>query len=406
MSSSRSLSPKQMAWLLASSSAIMPFAIDTYLPAVPTMAHNLNVDSAAIQQSLSIFLIGQAVGLLIGGTISDIKGRKIIVLAGLLVFMLSSFALTQIDSIHQLLIMRFAQAIGAGMIASTGGAIVRDHYEGQQAAQMFALIGLIMMVAPLLAPTIGSSLHALFGWRSIFAFLGFYALLCFMLQWKFLPQAKITPSTQQWQQVAKEIVQRYQRVFQTRPALGFLFAQAFSFAAMFCFLTESPFVYMQYFALSEHAYAYLFALNLIAMISFNRITAWRLKKGNPPHQILSWGLALQIVANLSLLLLVCTTTQPPLALFITLVVISVGTQGFISANTSACFMQYFKAEGGSANGVLLSCLALIGSLVGYITTQLHDGSLIIMPLMMTCCTLLGIALLWAFSRQVWQKQTV
>lgn len=402
------LSPRQMAWLLAGIAAIMPFAIDAYLPAVPTMANDLYVNSAYIQQSLSGFLFGQAIGLLIGGSISDIKGRKPVVLGGLFIFAASSFALVFIQNIDQLMLARLAQAIGAGMIAAMGGAIVRDHYDGQQAAQMFALIGLIMMVAPLLAPTIGSILHYQFGWRSIFVFLGCYAVVMFFLQLKFLP-ASIPPTTTvtpSIRRILKDVVQRYQSVFTTSQALGFLFLQSFSFASMFCFLTESPFIYMQYFALSEYIYACVFALNLMSMMIFNRITAWRLKHGTPPQTILLWGMSLQLIMNFSLCLLVFFNSSPPLILFVILVMTSVGTQGFISANTQACFMHFFKAQGGSANGVLLSAQALIAASIGYLTTQLHDGTLMIMPMMMLICTLSGSILLWIFSRKTWQTDAL
>lgn len=398
------LSYRQIAWLLASIAAIMPFAIDAYLPAVPAIAHSLNTNSADIQQNLSSFLIGQAFGLIIGGTISDIKGRKPIVLIGLGVFALSSLLLIFINTIEQLLILRFIQAIGAGMIAAMGGAIVRDYYDGQQAAQMFALIGLIMMMAPLLAPTIGSILHYLLGWRAIFAFLAFYAISILFIQIKFLPQKNIIAPQQSWSGIVNSIMTRYIRVFSTRTALGFLFMQSFSFAAMFCFLTESPFVYMQYFQLNEFNYAVAFACNLITMMVFNRITAWRLKQGTAPHKILAYGVTLQCILNISLFVTVFINSTPPLWLFISLVCLSIGTQGFVSANTQACFMQSFQAEGGSANGVLLSAQALIAAGVGYLTTQLHNHSLMIMPMMMMFCSLFGASLLWIFSRHIWSKQ--
>lgn len=403
--SQSNLSARQIAWLLASLSAIMPFAIDVYLPAVPAMAETLKVSSADIQQNLSMFLIGQAIGLIIGGTISDIKGRKPIVLCGLIIFALSSLLLMFIETIQQLLFIRFIQAIGAGMIAAMGGAIVRDYYDGQQAAQIFALIGLIMMMAPLLAPTIGSTLHYLFNWQAIFAFLAIYSCLIFIIQFKFLPQKTITSNTPSWSILSHQILQRYQRVLTTRPALGFLFAQSFSFAAMFCFLTESPFVYMQYFQLSEFHYASVFACNLITMMIFNRITAWKLKQGTAPHKILIYGIILQLLLNVSLCSLVLINPTPSLWLFISLVCLSIGTQGFITANTQACFMQFFKAEGGSASGVLLSAQALIAASVGYLTTQLHNNSLIIMPMMMMFSSLIGISLLWLCSRQIWQNQS-
>lgn len=399
------LSPRQMAWLLASIAAIMPFAIDAYLPAVPSMATYFNTSTAYIQTSLSTFLFGQAIGLLVGGSISDIIGRKKIVISGLVIFILSSLSITFTLSADQFMLLRFIQAIGAGMIAAMGAAIVRDFYEGQQAAQMFALIGLIMMLAPLLAPSIGSLLLHFFNWQAVFAFLAIYAFVTLILHILFLPQQnKAIKQNLKTKHLFSDIIQRYISVFRTTPALGFMFLQSFSFASMFCFLTESPYVYMQFFKLSEYQYALLFALNLIAMMSFNRITAWQLKKGTASHHILTFGIIIQFIINLSLFTFSYYNELPTLMIYAILVTISVGTQGFISANTQACFMQFFKEQGGSANGVMLSCQALISASIGYCVTLLHNATAWLMPMMMLTCTITGSLLLWFFSRHIWQNK--
>lgn len=170
---------------------------------------------------------------------------------------------------------------------------------------------------------------------------------------------------------------------------------------MFVFLTESPSVYMKFYGLSNGFYTLLFGLNIVTMVFFNRITAWRLKSGSEPANILLIGIAVQFCANFLLMLLSQSTAMPSLWLFAPLVMVSVGTQGLVVANTQACFMSYFKAEGGSANGVLISSQVLIGAAVGFLTTQLHDGSARIMPAMMLASTLCGITLLFALSRHVW-----
>ena len=130
------LSDKQMALLLAAMAAVMPFSIDTYLPAVPAMAASLGVGETDIQQSLSIFLVGQSAGVLLGGVFSDFKGRRPVVLAGLGVYLVASLGLILLQTLPQLMLLRMLQAFGAGMVAVSGGAIVRDHYEGRRAAQI------------------------------------------------------------------------------------------------------------------------------------------------------------------------------------------------------------------------------------------------------------------------------
>ncbi len=179
------LSRRQMAGLLALLIAVMPFSIDAYLPALPQIAAGLQVNIHVVEQSLSSFIFGAAIGQLVGGSLSDIKGRRNIALAGLLVYILASGVLVFVQNHEQLIAMRVVQAVGAGMAAVTSGAIVRDNYQGRDAAQMFALIGIIMMAAPLLAPLVGSALNALGGWRVIFGFLFVYGAFVFAVLYCF-----------------------------------------------------------------------------------------------------------------------------------------------------------------------------------------------------------------------------
>ena len=136
---------------------------------------------------------------------------------------------------------------------------------------------------------------------------------------------------------------------------------------------------------------------------FNRITAWRLKTGAHPQSILLWGIVVQFAANLSQLAAVLLFGLPPFWLLVACVMFSVGTQGLVGANTQACFMSYFKEEGGSANAVLGVFQSLIGAGVGMAATFLHDGSATVMAATMTASTSCGIALLWLCSHRAWKE---
>ena len=398
----QTLSDKQMAALLAMLVAIMPFSVDAYLPAIPAMAEALGADIHRIEQSLSTFMFGVAAGQLVGGSIADIKGRRVVALTGLVVYIASVIGLVFIRSADELLLLRMVQAFGAGMTVVVVGAIVRDNYEGNKAAQMFALIGIIMMGAPLVAPMLGAALKALGGWRLIFGFLALYAAIVWGLLYRFLAKPVHTDAINR--SIFRTVAARYRHVLSTRPALGFLFFQAFSFSSMFVFLTESSFVYMNLYGLSAHAYAWVFGLNIITMATFNRITAWKLKTGSDAQDILKWGILIQLAANTLMVAAVMLTGMPPLWWLVGCVMVSVGTQGLIVANTQACFMGYFKEEGGSANAVLGVCQSLIGAAVGMLTTWLHNGTPQVMAGMMLAATVCGIVLLLAFSRDAWREQ--
>ncbi|UOO83642.1 multidrug effflux MFS transporter [Neisseria dumasiana] len=393
------LNERQMAFLLASLVALMPLSIDTYLPAIPDMAKSLGADIHRIEQSLSAFLFGVAAGQIVGGSLSDIKGRRIIALLGLVVYLISVAGLAAVQTVEQLLLLRLLQAFGAGMAVVVVGATVRDHYEGRQAAQMFALIGIIMMAAPLLAPMLGAALKSLGGWRAIFVFLGVYAAAVWCLLYICLAKPKETGRIDG--RIFPVVLGRYKSVLSTKPALGYLFFQAFSFSSMFVFLTESSFVYMELYGVSAHAYAWVFGMNIITMALFNRVTAWRLKNGTHAQDILKWGIAVQLTANALMFASVWWLKLPHMWLLVGFVVVSVGTQGLITANTQACFMEYFRKEGGSANAVLGVCQSVIGAVMGMLTTWLHNGTALVMAGMMLVCTMMGVILLWLCSRDAW-----
>lgn len=399
----KTLKRPQMAMLLASLISIMPFSIDAYLPALPQIATSLSTDIHHIEKSLSSFIFGVAIGQLLGGSLSDIKGRRNIALTGLGIYILATLLLIFVQNHEQLLLLRLIQAIGAGMSAVMSGAIVRDNYQGKQATQMFALIGIIMMMAPLIAPLLGSLLQTFAGWRSIFAFLWAYSSLIALMFFLFLPQHKKAEPIHKEQ--IKQIGTRYRQILTSKPALGLLAYQAASFAAMLVFLSESPFIYMQLYGLTPHQYAWLFGGNIITMMLCNRLTAWGLRRNWESRDLLRVGIAIQFTANLLLLASVLIFRQPSLWLIAPLIMIAIGMQGLIVANTQSLFMGNFKAEiGGSANAILSSGQSLIASIIGFITTLLHNGTIYVMASMMFATICVGLLLLYRCSfAQVFAK---
>lgn len=394
-----------MAALLAMLISIMPFSVDAYLPALPEIARSLNTDIHHIEKSLSSFILGVAFGQIAGGSLADVKGRRNIALTGLGIYVAASLALVFVQTDTQLLLLRIVQAVGAGMGAVVVGAVVRDNYQGREAARMFALIGLITMMAPLIAPLAGAALQALGGWRAIFVFLLLWGALVGALLFWLLPQHKTAEPLTAAQ--AKEMLRRYARVLTAKPALGFLFYQAASFASMIVFLSESPFVYMQLFGLNPQQYAWLFCGNILAMMGFNRLTAFGLKRGWESARLLRTGIAVQTAANLTLAATVLAADQASLWQLAPLLMLSVGAQGLIMANTQALFMGQFPPEsGGSANAVLSAGTSLIAALIGFLTTLLHNGTYYVMAFTMTATGLCGLALLYYCSGSLLRTKAV
>ena len=384
----------RLAIILALIVAIMPFSLDTYLPAIPAIARDLITDIHLIEKTLGIFLFSAAIGQLVGGPLSDTKGRKPIALIGLGIYSVGSLSIYLSTTVEQLLFLRAIQAFGAGMASVTVSAMVRDIYSGAQAARFYALIGIIMMIAPLISPLVGAILLEQLGWRAIFIFLFGYGILMLMLT-----SLKVQETNNHRQKLEQKfisrLIQSYLMVFKKKKALGFLFFQSFSFCSMFAFLTESPFVYMEIFGIAPSEYPFYFAVNIITMAIFNRITAYKLKNSDP-MSLYKIGIAVQLLSN-TILFSCAAAGILTLPIAIATIMFSVGSQGLIVANSMALYMEYFDENSGSANAIMGTTQYLLAGTVGIITTILHDGTFIPMTLMMFLSTLTGLLLLYYFT---------
>ena len=168
---------KSFVVFLASIIAIGPFSIDTFLPAIPVMAETFNVPINSAELLISTFLVGFAFGQILGGPLSDRLGRKPVAIIGLLLLLVTSLLVALSESITVGLIMRFVQGFGGGFTVVLAAAIVRDKFQGYQIARTLSLIGMIMLVAPIIAPAFGTAILLYFDWQGIFYSLAIYAFI-------------------------------------------------------------------------------------------------------------------------------------------------------------------------------------------------------------------------------------
>lgn len=382
--------PASLAWMLAALTMLGPFAIDTYLPAQPAIADALNTDIHRVEQTMGVYMAGLAAGPVLGGPLSDRYGRKLIAVIGLLFFALASFLIAGAQSIEQMIGLRFFQALGGGFAVVTAAATVRDFFTGREAARVMALIGIIMMMAPLAAPAIGAALLQLSGWRSIFDALGAYAVLvAALLAWR-MPQARRTIEKGAG---LTGVLRSYRKVVGHRQAMAFAVAQALAACCMFMFLTESAYVYIGFYGVEETTFPLLFGANIITMALFNRINVRMLNRWEP-YQVMRFGLLLQALSA-TVLALIVWLSVPPLWLLVALIMVTVGCMGFIMSNSITCALSYFPANSGAANAVISTLGFAIAGALTLLLTTLHDGSPLPMTSMMAACAVSGLlVVLW------------
>ncbi|MCE9683479.1 multidrug effflux MFS transporter [Halomonas alkalisoli] len=378
------LNPRRVALLVAANTALAPFAIDAYLPAMSALADSIGASIHHTELSISVFLAGFAIGQLLFGPLSDRVGRKPVLLGGLVVFLLASLAITTIGTLPELLAWRFVQALGGGACVVNSAAIVRDCFSGREAASVMSTMVMIMMLAPLVAPVVGSGLLYLADWWLIFVFLAVYAVFLLWFMGTRLPETR-DPG----QPVAslRQVLANYASVLRHREAMGYICAVAASFGGLFAFITASPYIYLEYFGLSPAMYPVVFSANVLVIALSNRVNIYLLAS-RTPQQNLQIGLSIQLVAAMALAL-AAALGLASLPVVVLLVMVYAGMIGLITPNAMSALLDHFGHMSATATammgGIKFGSAALAGVMVGLFEIE----SLWPMVLTMLLASLIG-----------------
>lgn len=387
------LSLAKLLILLASLTALTPLAIDAYLPAMPSMANSFNSSIHDIELSLSLFLAGFSLGELYGGAMSDHVGRRQTIFTGLIIFSVGTLGIILSSSLTSLLTFRIIEAFGGGLAIVNSSAIIRDISQGRNNAKNLSHMALIMMIAPLSAPLIGSSILHLTSWHGIFVFLFMYAVVVCLLIFRYIPETSPTKTHK------ISVIQRYLSVFKHREAVSYLLSLCFAYGGMFTFITASPSVYMGCFNVSEAIYPFLFGANIISMIIANRLNVFLLNYF-PPQRLLSLGQFIQFISAVVLLTYALLTPELALWIVVSLIMLFVGSQSFIVSNASSSTLEFFPHNSGTASAVLGASGYATGAVMGTVVGLLGDGTPLPMAQVMLMCITSGITLRYLMSRLV------
>jgi MFS transporter, DHA1 family, multidrug resistance protein len=226
------------ALLLAGLGTLGPFAIDAYLPAFSAIATSVAATPAQMQQTLSSFLLGFAVMNLFHGALSDSFGRRPLVLAGLLLFTLSSVGCALAGSIGELIFWRVVQGLSAGSGMVISRAIIRDVYEPADAQRMMSLVTIFFALAPVVAPLLGGAMVGPLGWRSIFWMLAGLGVLLMLVHGLLLPETH-RPAARQPFGVA-HLLRAYLQLMRNPRFLALVAASSLPFNGMFLYILSAP----------------------------------------------------------------------------------------------------------------------------------------------------------------------
>lgn len=381
--------------ILGALTAFGPFSIDTYLPALPTVAADLATPISSIQLSISSYFFGMAFGQLFIGPISDRFGRKRPLYVGLALFILASLACAFAPSAPMLIAFRFVQALGGAAGAVISRAMVRDLFPPQETARVFSLLTLVMGVAPIIAPSIGGALLTLVGWRAIFGALALFAILASLAAWLYLPESRVADPTLSLRPLA--VVRGYINILKHPQFSRFAFVGGLASAGMFAYIAGSAFVYIQYLNVSPTAYGWIFGVNALGFVTAGQINRFLLTYRN--SEDILWRISpVQCVAGLCLVL-VASLSLGGLPAMLVFNFIFVASLGFIMPNTTALALMPFTRAAGAASALMGSLQSIMATLASSAASALHNGTPVPMAGVMAVCGLLAFSLLQVAGRQ-------
>ncbi len=364
-----SSNPARLIVLLAALVAFAPLSIDTYLPSLPMIASDLGADAAGVQLTISLFLVGLCLGMLVYGPLSDRYGRRPLLLGGMVLYLVATVGCMLATTVEQLVLWRFFQALGGAAASVLARAIVRDLFALGEAARVLSLMHLVTMLATLVAPLLGSVLMEIRGWRTVFFGLLLFGACClFASAWKI---AETHPPQHRGESLAK-VFAAYWQIARQPLALAYILCMGLAFGGMFAFITASPFVYMEFFRVSPSGYAWLFGLNVVGIIVMTLINA-RFVGRLGPLRMLALGAALAGLAAIWLLV-TGLSGWGGLAAIVAGVVVYVSVTGLMGANCVASLLALYPRQAGAAAGLAVACQFALGAVFSAAVSALADGT--------------------------------
>ena len=379
--------------ILGSIISIGPLTIDMYLPAFSAMAKYFLVSDSKIQLTLSLYFIGVAIGQILYGPIIDRFGKKLPLIFGLIIFVITSFLCAGAITIEQIIFFRFFQAIGACSCFVVVRSIVRDLFSLKDSAQVFSHLMLVMGIAPILAPLLGGVILFYFNWQAIFWFLGFFAMFLILISILYLPESGAGDKTQKFSGAFK----RYWKILDDKNFLLYSLSGGFASSGMFVFIVGSPFMIIEIFGISPKNYGWIFGLNAFGYILFAQINS-RLLKFFEPKQILDKAFKLLFLS--SIFLIICGIYFVNIWAISIVFFVYISLIGSISPNSTALAMNYQTKNSGSASALFGTIQFGIAAISSFLLSYFHNKTVLPMVIIIGFCGFIAFLINLVLSQSI------
>jgi DHA1 family bicyclomycin/chloramphenicol resistance-like MFS transporter len=369
-------------------SAIGPFAVDMYLPALPTIGQDLRASTNAVQMSLLVFFVSMGLGQIVVGPISDMVGRRAPLLVGLGLFIIGSIGSALAPTVESLIAFRFLQGFGAcaGMVVPR--AIVRDLHTGNDAARLMSLLMLVFSVSPILAPLTGSVIIESFGWRAVFWAVTIAAVVAAVMLMTALQETR--PAEHRVGSSFASALSGYRFLLGDRNFLGLTFIGGFGISSFFVYLASSSFILIDHYGLSPWLYSVFFSINAVAFIGMSQLTGMLADRFGLKRvvRVAVVGYA----ATMVVLLAVMSTGVEQLAVVASLLFVGYGFLGLVIPTTSVLAMEEHGEIAGTASALMGTLHFATGAVAMAVAGLFFDGTPLPMVTGIAACAVIAFAL--------------
>ncbi|MCR5175418.1 MAG: multidrug effflux MFS transporter [Anaerovibrio sp.] len=336
--------------------AMAPLATDMYLPALPIMQSEFSINTSLIQMTLTMTMLGMAIGQIFAGPISDMRGRKAPLLIGMLVFMVSSLVCMVADNIVLFLAVRFVQGFSGACGIVIARAIARDICKGPELTRFFSILMMVNGLAPIIAPVLGGEILELASWRYVFFVLAMVGLAMslstIMFRETLPPEKRIT-------NILRTIL-TFPLLIKNKYFLGHCLVQMFVFSAFFAYIGSSSFIFQGIYHVSPRVYSLIFGF-----IGFGIMIAGSLpaKFAGRIHDEIMLKKSLYLQAFSTICLIAAFYFQAPLWVIIVLLLITVMPVSVIGAASFSLGLSSQGRNAGSASALLGFSSMILGGVI-------------------------------------------
>ncbi|QJT01318.1 multidrug effflux MFS transporter [Streptomyces asoensis] len=387
--------------VLGGLTATPPLSMDMYLPALPEVTRSLHAPAATVQLTLTACLAGMALGQLVVGPMSDRWGRRRPLLAGLVVYVVATALCALAPTVELLVACRLVQGLAGAAGIVIARAVVRDLYDGVAMARFFSTLMLISGVAPVVAPLIGAQILRATDWRGVFVLLTGVGLLLAVAVWTRLPET--LPAAERHAGGVGEALRSMRRLLGDLPFTGYMLTGGFTFAALFAYISASPFVVQEIYGASPQTFGLLFGVNSVGLVLIGQVNGRVLVGRVRLDRVLAVGLSVVVLAATALLLMTTGVFgEVGLAPVAAALFVLMSAMGVTLPNAQTLALMRVRHSAGSASALLGTSSFLIGAIASPLVGIAGEHTAVPMAVVQLAAALVAVACFVGMCRP-WTK---